>query len=128
MRVHLLRIATCFLICVALSSCATSPDQEEAAPLRSPVGIVRSVHLAERYLVFEAEYKIPEGTRMLLLRDGVPAGTLRAGASRRRKFQSADIVEGRPSLGDLVEPQLRVQPQQTQQGQSSSLGPQNPRP
>ena len=94
-----------FLLSCMLWGCASAPDPEPVER-HPPVGIVRSVNLHERYLVFEAEFRTPPGQEMRLLRDGLPVGRLQAGAVRKRKFQSADILEGSPRVGDLVEPRL----------------------
>jgi len=101
------------LACFLLSGCVTSPGPEPAA-LQPPVGIIRFVTLSERYVIFESEFRMPAGRSMRLLREGVPIGMLQAGSYRRRKFQSADILEGRPRPGDLAEPVLPVQSQAAQ--------------
>ena len=121
------RVTFLLVVLFLWTGCTTTPPPPEEIvepePLRPPVGIVRSTNLAERYLVFEAEFRIPEGTDLVLLKEGVPAGKLKAGRYRRRKFQVADVLEGYPTVGDLVEPALRVKPQPAQQGQSGGLRP-----
>jgi hypothetical protein len=104
------------------SGCVQTPEPDPV-PRHLAVGIIRSVNLAERYVVFEAEFRVPPGREMRLLQNGLPAGRLRAGSYRRRKFQSADILEGRPRTGDLVEPTLPVQLQPAQQTQNGRLRP-----
>lgn len=64
--------------------------------------------------MFEAEYRMPAGRDMRVLREGHSIGRVRAGSERRRRFQSADILEGRPQIGDLVEPVSLAQPQTAQ--------------
>lgn len=113
MNENFARISCLALLLLGYSACVNTPAPEDNPP-RPPVGIVFSVNLAERMLVFESEYRIPPGMQMRLLRDGSTVGMLRAGSVRRRRFQSADILEGRPQPGDLVEPLLPVKPQATE--------------
>lgn len=110
------------LLSLGPTGCRTS--SEAVAPRRRPpVGIVRSVNLAERYVIFEAEFRIPPGMDMRLLRDNRPVGLLKSQRYRRRKFQAADILEGRPQQGDLVEPVSAVEPQPAQQTEGGRLSP-----
>jgi len=95
------------ILSVFVSACTTTPTPETTASL-PPVGIIRSVNLAERYVVFESEIKSTPGTQLRLLRQQKQIGLLETGTFRKRKFQSADILEGRPQPGDFAEPILPV--------------------
>jgi hypothetical protein len=117
------RISAPFLlVMICATGCRTPPGKE--APLHPPpVGIIRFVNQAERYVVFEAEFSIRPGEKMNILRDGTAIGQLESGTQRRRKFQSADILEGHPKPGDQVEPVLPVKPQPAEQTEGGGFRP-----
>ncbi|MEX2607802.1 MAG: hypothetical protein WD708_10695 [Kiritimatiellia bacterium] len=81
-----------------------SSERPPEDPRPSPVGIVRFINRPEHYLIFEAENAIPAGTGLLILREGRRVGSARVGTQQNRKFQTADILEGAPSVGDVVQP------------------------
>lgn len=110
------------LLTLVAAGCRTPPASAPEAR-RPPVGIIRSVNLPERYVVFEAEFTFPPGSKLRLLRQRRVIGRLEAQNVQRRKFQAADILEGRPQPGDLVEPVLTVQPQPAQQTEGGRLSP-----
>jgi hypothetical protein len=110
------------LILSLIGACTTPPEQRQASS-RPPVGIIRSVNQAERYVVYEAEFQLSAGSKMRILRDGKTVGQLQAGTFRRQKFQVADLLEGRPLPGDLAEPILPVKPQPAEQAQGRRLRP-----
>lgn len=94
------------LICVVSGGCALfrSTERPPEDPVPPALGIVRFINRPEHYLIFEAENVIPAGTGLLILREGRRVGTARVGTQQNRKFQTADILEGAPSVEDVVQP------------------------
>lgn len=89
----------------ALFRSAERPPEDPAPPA---LGIVRFINRPEHYLIFEAQNAIPADTRLIVLREGRRIGTARVGTQQNRTFQTADILEGAPSAGDVVQPRPLV--------------------
>ncbi|MDA3875120.1 MAG: hypothetical protein PF795_14320 [Kiritimatiellae bacterium] len=85
-----------------------SAERPLAEPAPPALGIVRFINQPEHYLIFEAQNAIPAGTRLVLLREGRRIGSARVGSQQNRTFQTADILEGAPSVGDVVQPRSLV--------------------
>lgn len=68
-----------------------------------PAGVVRRVNAPERYVLFESTFAFEAGRELRAVRDGRPVATLRVHPLRHRPFQAADILDGAPREGDLVE-------------------------
>lgn len=91
------------------------------------MGVIRRVNAAERYAIVECRQAFPSNLELRVWRDEHIVATLRARSLREKHMQAADIVEGVPAPGDLVELARPVQAEPGQQGQSGGFGPQDRR-
>lgn len=91
------------LLISGLTACRTPPPPSRERLIIEPAGIVQRVNFAEKYLVFEASHLFATGEELVVMRDGRPAGRVRVLSIRRKRIQSADILEGAPRVGDIVE-------------------------
>lgn len=78
------------------------PDAPPAVTTR-PAGVVREVNAAERYLVFESLFPFMPGEILHIIRDGRRVGQVRVHRLRHRPFFAADLLEGIPRPGDILE-------------------------
>lgn len=75
-------------------------------------------------MVYECRKLHLEGTTLWVLRNGTVTGRLRALGIREHAFQAADILEGAPQPGDLVEPpRSPPESESGQQGQGGGFRP-----
>lgn len=79
------------------------PAEESSSVTFQPAGEVTRVNRAEKYLIFESAFPFAAGQTVHALRDGRRVATLRVHTLRNRPFYAADILDGVPQPGDLVE-------------------------
>ena len=112
----------------ALTGCLTWESTPQSDPITVyPAGIVKRVNFAEKYLVFEASHSFDAGKVLTVIREGSPVGKVRVLAFKRKRIQSADILEGVPEPGDVLEGPPPAQPQHREHGQRGGLRPQDSR-
>jgi len=92
------------LILLSTSSCLFWRKAEPApSVVFQPAGVVTRINRAEKYLVFESSFPFVAGQTVHAVRDGRRVATLRVHPLRQRPFYAADILDGVPQTGDLVE-------------------------
>ena len=97
------------LLFLGLTACRTPAPGPDPVTVH-PAGIVLRVNFAEKYLVFEASHTFAAGEILPVMRDGVRVGRVRVLALRRNRIQSADILDGVPGPGDVIERPAPSQP------------------
>ncbi len=97
-------IPVCLLLLSGASSCLFW-KREDPAPkvILQPAGVVTRLSLPEKYLIFESSFPFAAGQTVHAVRDGRRVATLRVHPLRQRPFHAADILDGVPRVGDLVE-------------------------
>ncbi len=104
-------IAGCAVAAVigVTAGCATKPDSGAlpvvaiAEPSARPCGTVLRVREAERWVVLECSLPPPPDSVVVLARDGTPTARVRTTLHRRGPHVVAEIIEGRPKAGDMIE-------------------------
>ena len=90
--------------CLGLAACAAKRSGESDPPVRlRPAGVVRRVNAPEKYLVFESSFAFRSGQELDAMRLGKRVGRVRVHRLQRRPLYAADILEGAPRSGDLLE-------------------------
>lgn len=104
-RPALLRFLLLAIWAFAALSCRTTekaPDEVEPIVSR-PSGVVQRVNFPEKYLIFQASRPFPAGETLVLRRDGSEVGRVRVLPYRRKSIQAADILDGVPEIGDVLQ-------------------------
>jgi len=92
------------VLCLLAGACATRRAEEPAASFHMrPAGVVRRVNRPEMYVIFESPFVFRNGQEVEVLRMGRRVGRLRVHRLQTRPFYAADILDGAPQAGDLVE-------------------------
>lgn len=98
-----IRAAALAFLCL-LAGCVTPPTEDADSELTlRPAGVIRRVNAPERYVLFESAHNFEAGHTLRAMREGRSVATLRVHPLRHRPFQAADILDGAPREGDLVE-------------------------
>jgi|GEM_PF-3849130 len=84
----------------------TATPEASKAPRFRPGGVVRRVNAGERYLIFESRLPFPPGIEAYCIRGNTITGRLLIPGQRRRDYELAEVISGRPQAGDIVEPLL----------------------
>jgi hypothetical protein len=95
-----------FLLSLLLFTAAcTSRNKKNEEPgyHMQPAGVVQQVNAAERYLIFASTFKFNNGQELQAIRLGKRVGKVRVHRLQSRPLYAADILEGAPQAGDLVE-------------------------
>lgn len=108
MNQHPQTFLTVALCCAALSACATRPRVPEA-PIRPPapvpvaIGAVALVNTEARFvLVRTGELPSPGTHLQTRSRDGAETAQLQVAQEQKAPFVAADIVKGKPQVGEVV--------------------------
>jgi hypothetical protein len=90
--------------CLTLAACAGKPAVDGKPLVRHrPAGVVRWANGPEKYLVFESAFAFRGGQELDAMRLGKRIGRVRVHRLQNRPFYAADILEGAPLSGDLLE-------------------------
>lgn len=90
---------------LAGSSCARFRPNRTPEPEWTirPAGAVLSVDPHQHFVVFESSFRFRAGQQVTAMRGGRPVARLIVHTQSRPPFYVADIHEGRPEPGDLIE-------------------------
>ena len=96
-------------LCLGLAACATHRHQDISAPLTAPapapkpIGLVYAVNEELGFVVIQTPETPEVGTALQTrTKDGQETGLLKVCKQEKRPFVVADVLKGKPHVGEVV--------------------------